>query len=113
MRKLEHLHQPRATVNAVHIHHLHQIEKQYRLVWTGIGNPQDEYYSNGEGLLLPEPVSPQPPPLYNSPCIQDEDGDARSMPADYQEEHSAGEFHHFYVFCLMHFLESSTNFDEI
>ena len=79
----------------------------------GIGNPRDEYYSNGEGLLPPEPVSPQTPPLYNSPCIQDEDSDVRSTPADYQEEHSAGEFHHFYVFCLMHFLESSTNFNEI
>jgi len=99
--ELERLHRPRTAVNAVHIHRLHQIEKQYGLVQMCIGTSRHVYYSNGEGLLPLDPDS------------QNEDGDARSMPADFQEERVAGEFHIFYAFCLMYFLEPSTNFDEV
>ena len=66
--ELKRFHLPRAAVNAVHLHHLDQIEKQYGLVQVGNSTRAQVYHPHDESVTPSTPVSqddnlPTPAPM--------------------------------------------------
>ncbi|KAI5984618.1 hypothetical protein EDD15DRAFT_2201177 [Pisolithus albus] len=77
--EFERLHQPRAAVNAVHIHRLDCLEKRYGLLQSGIGTRVQVPHTNDGGVAVQDTL------------CQDEamaSGDLRKTPPDSQNEAS-------------------------
>ena len=91
--KLKCFHLPCAAVNAVHLHHLDQIEKQYRLVQVGNSTRAQVYHPHDESVVPSTPVSQDD--NLPTPASMDLDENllstnAHSVPTGFQDEFVCG-----------------------
>ena len=105
--ELKRFHLPRAAVNALHLHHLDQIEKQYGLVQVGNSTRAQVYHPRDESVAPPAPISqddnlPTPGPIDLDENLSSTD--THSVPTGFQDEFVRGKgLCYSLCFCLICF----------